>query len=245
MTFRDKERESYVIQIGDNFTKSYCYQTFYFDSIVSGGDNAMYRRLEDYMIKNPPQKPPGENSEEYNDGLDAILSRGWFSFYVYKDYKKEKITVTDVVHDSHNSYFIYEEELKPQDWTVLGDTMTVLGYSCRKAKCSYQGRDWEAWFAPDIPINEGPWKFYGLPGLIMKLEDSESHYCFEISGLQHVNEPMYMAVHKNSRNIDRLSFLKLSMGRTGIDLAAMDHEKVGINVGSSVKHYDHIERDYK
>ena len=220
-----------IIQIGDNFTKSYCYQTFFQDSLWS--------------INKKIHINPTEFRDAISSNNTTYLKEhtyGVFSFYIYKDYRKEKMTVSDQI-----SYhrFTYDDELKPQDWIIMEDTTTILGYSCQKAKCSYRGRDWKAWFAPDIPINEGPWKFYGLPGLIMKLEDTESHYSFEVKDLQRVNEPMYMAVRKSARKIDRISFLKLLMNRTGNNLGAMDLAKVGIAVSGTVKHYDHIERDYK
>jgi len=233
MTYRDKDL--YVIQIGDIFTKSYCYQTFYVDSMLSTpkGNNEWGARL-DVAAKAYLSNMPNNLKD---------LNRGFFQFYVYKDYKKEKITVTDNIS---GNFFIYEEELKPQDWTVLEDTINILGYICQKAVCDYRGRSYEAWFTSEIPISEGPYKFYGLPGLIVKLEDTESHYSFEMKGLQQVNDPMYMTVQKYSRKINRLSFLKLKMKRTGTDLVAMDLAKTGISsVGSGELHYDYIERDYK
>jgi GLPGLI family protein len=238
MTYRDSDL--YIVQIGENFTKSYCYQTFYIDSISSTpeGSNRQLDRLNNYIKNKPPNPDPS-----YWLGINDILSRGFFQFYVYKDYPKEKITVRDNI--SSNG-FIYDDELKPQEWTILEDTMTVLDYSCQKAICSWRGRDWEAWFAPEIPLNEGPWKFYGLPGLIMKLKDTESHYSFDMVGLQQVNEPIHMTVSKNARTVNRLSFLRLKMKRTGTDLVAMDLAKAGISsAGSGELHYDYIELDYK
>jgi len=235
----------YVVNIGENTTQSYCYQTFYVDSMESTPEGRAERnRIFTDFFRNAPDMNTNLTAYlEYGKNLKEVWpNRGFFQFYLYKDYKEEKITVRDNI----STYgFYYEDELKPQDWTILEDTITILDYRCQKAICSWRGRDWVAWFAPDIPINEGPWKFYGLPGLIMKLEDTESHYCFTMIGLQQVNEPMYMYVWKNARKINRLSFLRLKMNRTGTDLVAMDLAKVGISGVGSWEHYDYIERDYK
>ena len=241
MTYRDKDL--YVIQIGDNFTKSYCYKTFYIDSLhnTPDGNDKLTAELNERFRNAPPPSSPSYTS--YVDNALDFINRGWFQFYVYKDYQKEKITVTDNI-SSH--YFTYEDELKPQNWIILEDTINILGYSCQKAKCSFRDRDWEAWFASDIPIDEGPWKFYGLPGLIMKLEDIELHYSFKMIGLQQVNEPIYETIRKDARKINRLSFLRLKMKVTGTDLVAMDLAKVGISsYGNEEIYYDYIERDYK
>ena len=236
----------YIVNIGENITNNYCYQTFYVDSMDSTPEGRAERNriFTDFFLNAPDMKTNYAARMEYVKGLEDVWhNRGFFQFYLYKDYKEEKITVRDNI----STYaFYYEDELKPQDWTILEDTMTILDYPCQKAICSWRGRDWVAWFAPDIPINEGPFKFYGLPGLIMKLEDTESHYSFTMIGLQQVNEPMYMYGKSNSyRKINRLSFLRLKMNRTGTDLVAMELAKAGISGVGSWEHYDNIERDYK
>ena len=220
-----------VIKIGDVFTKSYCYQTNYIDSLwnnMEGGRIFWANQIYDAVVN--------------KKGDVGLWQKGPYQFYIYKDYQKEIITVRDHV----SSYpFIYEEELKPQDWIIMEDTTDILGYSCQKAKCTFRSRDWIAWFTPEIPISEGPYKFYGLPGLIMKLQDNESHYSFEINEFKKTNEPIYITVNKYDRPMDRLSLLKLLMNRTGTDLTAIQSAKIGIVASSDTKHYDHIERDYK
>lgn len=235
MTYND--RNPYIIQIGEHFTKSFCYQVFYSDSInnIPGFYKYDLGAISNVLQTTTPGSPA------YRDEMGKF-SRGFFHFYVYKDYNKEMITVVDQISVAS---FYYDDELKPQEWTVLDDTMTILGYPCQKAICSFRGRDWEAWFTPDIPISEGPWKFYGLPGLIAKLEDTESHYCFEMIGFEKVNEPIHTYIDYYFRKMDRLSFLKLKMSNLNNELVAIDYAKIGISFSGQVKHYDHIERDYK
>ena len=67
----------------------------------------------------------------------------------------------------------------------------ILGHRCQKATCHWRGRDYVAWFAPDIPIRRGPWKFGGLPGLIMKIHDVDSLYVFEAVAIEKGNFPIY------------------------------------------------------
>lgn len=82
------------------------------------------------------------------------------------------------------------ETIPVQQWNISTDTLTVLGYICQKATTEFRGRNYEAWFSPDIPVNDGPWKFYGLPGLIMKVSDSENLFSFELIGLENLNNPV-------------------------------------------------------
>ena len=233
-----KDNDLYVIQIGENFTKSYCYQLFYFDSINNIPRRGAKDGMGEYIVTNYPAD--GIITPAFQEGLYKFTT-GYWQFYVFKDYIKEKITVTEQISAYH---FMYDDELKPQDWIIMKDTMTILEYSCQKAICSFRDRNWVAWFTSEIPISEGPYKFCGLPGLILKLEDAESHFSFEINNFQKVNEPIHMYIDKYSRKMDRISFLKLKMNRTGTDLTAMDGAKVGLVI-SNEKQHDHIERDYK
>jgi GLPGLI family protein len=76
-----------------------------------------------------------------------------------------------------NSY--YREKTPKQDWTLQNGTVTVAGYLCKKAVCKFRGRNYTAWYAPDIPVGNGPWKFGGLPGLILKVYDKDRFYVAE------------------------------------------------------------------
>ena len=73
----------------------------------------------------------------------------------------------------------YEEKWTGQEWKLADETQTILGHPCQRATCRWRGRDYIAWFASDIPIRRGPWKFGGLPGLILKIYDVDSLYVFE------------------------------------------------------------------
>lgn len=77
----------------------------------------------------------------------------------------------------HNCFYV--ERIPRQQWQLHADTLEIGGYVCQKATCSFRGRSFEAWFAPDISIPEGPWTFGGLPGLILKVYDTDRLYIFE------------------------------------------------------------------
>ena len=84
----------------------------------------------------------------------------------------------------------YTEPYPLMKWTIQKESTTICGYQCQKATCHYRGRDFEAWFAPSIPIKKGPWKFGGLPGLILKVYDKDHLYTFECVRVEKGRYPM-------------------------------------------------------
>ena len=63
--------------------------------------------------------------------------------------------------------YSYTELTDHPVWELASETKEIMGYICQLATCNYRGRIWKVWFSPDIPINEGPWKLFGLPGLVL------------------------------------------------------------------------------
>lgn len=70
--------------------------------------------------------------------------------------------------------FDLKDEIADFNWNIKSETKSILGYNCQKAVTVHRGRTFIVYFASEIPFFDGPWKFFGLPGLILevKLESS-------------------------------------------------------------------------
>jgi len=66
------------------------------------------------------------------------------------------------------------------DWKIEKETRKVGNFDVQKATANFGRRQWIAWFTREIPFNEGPYKFRGLPGLIVEIEDTKSQYKFRL-----------------------------------------------------------------
>jgi len=121
------------------------------------------------------------------------------SYQIYKDRSAGKITVIDNIagQDSYQ----YEDEAASLSWKITGAADSILSYACQKATVHFRGRDYTAWFAPDVPVSEGPWKFMGLPGLILKVEDDKQLYSFSLVGLQQLGIPQDILMDDVKKNI--------------------------------------------
>ena len=101
-----------------------------------------------------------------------------YQFKIFKNYPVGKVTMIDRV--LMTGTFLYEEDYPCMIWEFTEDTATINGHFTQKAICDYGGRTWAAWFAPELPYNDGPYMFCGLPGLIVRIVDTQEHYCFEM-----------------------------------------------------------------
>ncbi len=134
------------------------------------------------LIKNGESKFFTEKQYEV-DSMRSTGFRGFAigdpDFYVTKNKQNEISRHYYMLADTYK----LTEPVK-LDWKIEKDIAEKYGYNCQKAILKYKGRDWEAWFTQDIPIQEGPYVFGGLPGLIVEMKDASHSYEFFFSGLK-------------------------------------------------------------
>ncbi|MGN7707379.1 GLPGLI family protein [Chryseobacterium sp. 22543] len=80
-----------------------------------------------------------------------------------------------------NTTYKMPEDQKPE-WKILPEKQKIGEYNTQKATTNFGGRSWTAWFSTDIPFQDGPYKFYGLPGLIIKIEDKTGSHIMTLIG---------------------------------------------------------------
>lgn len=88
-----------------------------------------------------------------------------------------------------------KEKIPVMKWMQQDSVKMVCGYRCRKATTSFRGRTYVAWYTPDLPFQEGPWKLCGLPGLILEAYDEDRHYFYSASEI--VLSPCYPVTFYN------------------------------------------------
>ncbi|CAM3798437.1 GLPGLI family protein [Flavobacterium gelidilacus] len=75
--------------------------------------------------------------------------------------------------------YAVNENLPKMEWKLTKEQKKINTYLCKKATTVFRGRTYEVWYTEKIPISLGPWKFNGLPGLILSAEDKEGIYKWE------------------------------------------------------------------
>ncbi len=108
------------------------------------------------------------------------MKMGRFGTIVNKEYPSYKTMLKNRIGVN-----MYEfEEVRKPDWNIVSEKEKIGDWNVQKATTNYLGRDWEAWFTTDIPIQDGPYVFQGLPGLIVKLVDKNQDYTFILEGVK-------------------------------------------------------------
>ncbi len=111
---------------------------------------------------------------------------GQVSYKVTKEYPEFKTFLFTRV--SMDLYKVKEDQ-KPE-WKILAEKQKIGEYDTQKATTTYGGREWIAWFSTAIPFQDGPYKFYGLPGLIVKLEDITGTHIMTLVGNRKIDSPI-------------------------------------------------------
>lgn len=235
---QQRKEDLLYLQIGAEYSKCYSYYTYQCDSLMStpNGDKQWDIFLTEAIGKGLKGKQ-----------LHNAIPHRRMSTTIYKNYPQGKITVTDFLL---GQYYLYEDSLNSQEWNIESDSVKIiLDHECQKATCGFRGRQWTAWFALDVPISDGPWKFCGLPGLIMEVYDKGKQYYFCINGIQKVNAiPITFGIQdkdfKHFQKTNRKDFLS-SMYKYLKNRNSINEASTGISLGiaDEALKYDLIERE--
>jgi len=157
------------LQIGSRLSKFTCATYFLTDSAIyltQGKDLEMWTAVE-----------------EVRKSTSGVRSSTLSMYRIYKNYPSKGLMTFSAYDDK---YYKVEQPMKMK-WKLVTQKDTVIfGYSCQMARTSYAGRDWIAWYSPQIPLADGPYKFNGLPGLILKISDTRNQHCFTLNAIKKV-----------------------------------------------------------
>ncbi len=172
---RDKSVSDTMVLTTDNKTSRYCTYTAY------------NRHYADIRRKKQESEAAQSGANTATTKGKEIVVMGHLGFRVKnygavlneeidKDFDGKSLTVYSAIV---NKSFKVEEKLPEISWKITGEKETIGGYTCQKAVGKVGGRSYTAWFAPDLPFRDGPWKLGGLPGLILKAVDSKNEVSFD------------------------------------------------------------------
>lgn len=212
-----------LLEVGNRVTRFYSYKTWQTDSLVR---------------VTPPEQVLA-NLGSFHSGVRDEL---------FRDQTAGRLTHTDQIG---MDYLLYTEPLPAIDWELEEGERTILGYACRRARCTFRGRNYEVWYAPDIAVSAGPWKFGGLPGLILAIRDDAGVLDLEATGVEQRVEPIRMT-DRNYMKTNRKKYLELKQkvmtdpvgyltGNSNVRMTIKNEDGSPVNPGDLVRGYNPIE----
>ena len=134
--------------------------------------------LTQYRADSIIAKDRNEGMQQLGNLMSLPISK--FKKVIVKNFSARKMDVYDLIVSEKYHYI---ENLPPLQWSLKDEFKTVDRFKVQKAETYYAGRNYVAWFAREIPIFDGPYKFTGLPGLIIEIHDSRYDYHFKLTNL--------------------------------------------------------------
>lgn len=171
---RDAYNDTRIVQIGKHSVKDYSDIINYFDSLAT----EQVRR----------------GAESYSN----VSGEPW-PLEIIRPIRGEKADLKYRL--STSAFFVYPDSVPSLEWNFSDEeTDSIMGYDCRKATVEFAGRNYTAWFTPEIPLPFGPYKFGGLPGLILKTEDAEQQFVWEAKGFERANAPIMEYTYRDGND---------------------------------------------
>lgn len=115
-----------------------------------------------------------------NSFVETKVLKNSKPIFVYKDFSKKELQLSDFIE---GRIYLIKDTLANFKWTLTKEKKKILNYNCTRATTTFRGRQFEVWFTDAISVPNGPWKFCGLPGLIVAARDSEGKYSYELTGI--------------------------------------------------------------
>ncbi len=131
------------------------------------------------------------NSNKRNIGTEFIIEKKNDSIYSYDNFEKFQFTSESIIFN----------------WKLIDESKIYKNMNIQKAEVVIFGRKWIAWFTKDIPSNDGPYKFSGLPGLIVSISDEENIYNFNLIEILKLRKMTNLNI-EDAKKINQAEFIK-------------------------------------
>ena len=126
----------------------------------------------------------------------------FFDYFITKNMEDKSVNFVESI----GSKQVYYQEDRKMNWNISTQVSDFNNYKVQKATMTFGGRTWTAWFAPEIRIPDGPYKFFGLPGLILKLEDDKGDYRFSFVKKITIENAFSETIKPDARKSTRINF---------------------------------------
>jgi len=201
-----------LLVIFTTLSKAQTHRFIYEYQFKPNSESTEYRKVNMALDINPTDVKFYDYENILNDSINKKGGHN-YSWNQTPAIKRNKNSYQNTNYEMMMDYFSYQTTDK-MDWKLENETKTSGQYTLQKATTTFGGREWTAWFAKDINISEGPYKFRGLPGLIFELNDSKNNFIFKLAKSQ-----------KLEKTYDTSDFLEVFAGKKPLEVKIADMHK--------------------
>ncbi|WP_313386330.1 GLPGLI family protein [Chishuiella sp.] len=175
---------------------------------VIGNNTDYYYLSENAFTKDTIQFFEEKKGTHYKDIYTKLLNSPKTNLRVGIKVSNNNLTVlANRLMDGYN----FTKKIEEPQWEITNKVDTISSYKVKLATTYYLGRKWEAWYSEDIPISLAPYIFVGLPGTIIKLNDSQDYFKWELKSIKKVDnfEIVKLIFNKKlnqSKNLSPINF---------------------------------------
>lgn len=147
---------------------------------------------------------------------DTVFECSLFGLYESGVGKDKYYKLTEYKNIKNKEYYflapyskkIVKDEDYPIIWEIKNEKKKILNHLCQKATGSFRGRNYVAYFTSEIPIENGPFKFDGLPGLILEVISEDNMVKINAKDIKVISPQIIENPFQKSEIISWLEFKK-------------------------------------
>lgn len=156
-----------------------------------------------------------------------------YTFLTAKERQRIRSFASDL--SAPRKYYVMKELLDKINWVVQPDQKKIGNYQVQMASAFYRGRNYTAWFCPELPYRFGPWKLQGLPGLILEAYDDKQEVVFRFLRFESPEPGEILRVPPDCTPIDEAVFEKMRITKIQLAKERMANIKVTIAGSTDVQ----------
>ena len=126
---------------------------------------------------------------------------------VYKNLISEILIFRDMaIKEGRLTPFVVSEKLPVFNWVFMNKKKKIGNFSCKYAKVEFRGRTYFVWYTLEVPLIHGPWKFHGLPGLMVEVVSKDLNINFQLQSIKKIDSHV-LIINKPSMG-EKITFKK-------------------------------------
>lgn len=156
-----------------------------------------------FVWKEYQEKVWEKSKQESIDIIRQIVFTDMSGYQIHRGLANNFLRCREFCREEEPLY--YEDDIT-FDWKITPDQKIIGEYRSTKAIVKFRGREYEAWFSEEIPINAGPWKFFGLPGLILEVVSTDGAVSIRLSEIKKIDVSKFPTFREEKTKMSRQAY---------------------------------------